>query len=530
MPTHQYVQIPPDGSGKKIFHRLAVVLDYENGLFDFEVGHIVTGEISGLSGTIIQVEGTTDNGKILIIVDVDNSQEATISGENLLVEGVKFAEANGTGTPYFTPASMITGANSTLNAAYVDNRGQLYVRNADGVPDYDIAGKTRVVQDIIMGQYTFQGGVKNTTTISEVTSGSATVTANGTIPAEVLTCQTSPGELAQRTTDLYHKYMTGTAQTLNFVTYMGDSGAESVTRRWGIYDDNNGFFFELNGTELCVVIRSMTTGTAVDTRICQTDWNRDHVDGGGDQFNLSRLTLDLTKTNVYWIEYRGTVGVNFGMYYGDEKVTFHEHIFTNNYSRKMITSLVLPIRWEQFTDSTAVPASISEMYVLGATLNAGARQFEFARTTAGYLVEGASIPDSTANVWTPVMSIRCGQNRKWIFPNEVHAFSNINLLGRIRVSTGAALLGASWTTVGNVEIDTAATVLFAGTEFGSSFVPAGQNTIQSIVDIPEINPQASKLIRRANLSDTPLHMTLEFKAMQDQPAGWVHVSFIWIEV
>ena len=533
MPTHQYVQIPPDGSGKKIFHRLGVVIEYENGLHDFTEGDSVIGAISGLSGTIIQIEGITDNGQILVMVNVDNEQETTIDGEDLNVEGVKFAEANGTGTSYFLGSNIITGANSILNGAYVDNRGQLYTRHAAGVPNYDLAGNTSVAQRLTVGRHVLTGvGTKDVTTISETVSGSATCTLNNTIPAEVLSCPASPGQAIQRRTDVYHKYITGTSTTSTILCYMGDSGIENVTRRWGIYDDDNGFFFELDGQTLYAVVRSSTTGSAVNTKIAQSNWNKDQIDGNGGEFNLSGITLDLTKTNAFWVSYRGSIVCSFGIFNGSEKITCHEHTYTNNYSRKMITSLILPVTWEQFTDSTATPVSISEMYFIGETVAAGTDDFEFARTTQGYLVENATIPADTtaADIWTPVISVRCGSNRKWIFPNEVHAFSNINLIGRIRVSSDAALIGSSWFSVGSAEVDVSAVTLLAGTEFGSSFVAAGSNTVQEIVSPLEIGPLATKLIRRADITDTPFHMTLEFKAMKEQPAGWVHVSFVWLEV
>jgi hypothetical protein len=530
---HQSIRIPPDSTGKKVFNRVEVCLGYKNGVEDFRVNDTVEGGTSGTFGTVIKIEGTTNIGTIHLILSVDSQSDSFVDSEDLLVGGVKYAEANNTGEIYYLNANMLFGGNSTQNSAFVDNKGQLYTRNAAGVPDYDISGKQRVVQEITMSSYEFNG-TKDTQTISDVVSGTSTATGNTTIPCEVLTCPAEAGQHIRRIGDIYNRYNVGSAQIAVYTLYLGDNGKENVVRKWGYYDSNNGFYFEVRGEQINLVVRSKTSGTITELRIPREEWNEDRLDGTGDANNLSGFDLDLTKTNIYYIEYRGTAGVNFGIYDGDLKLVIHKHQHTNNYNARMTAGASLPSTWEQFT--VGIPPSTSEMYLLGIVVKGGAHLFEVPRTAIGFARESVPIPSGGPTggaLWTPVMSFRPGKNRKWIFPHRIYVYPSIPVFGRVMVSIGAALVGATWAnTVSSVQIDTAAYYLAAGTIYGSSFGPANVTTQEMMVDVPMVLPYSTKLIRKANIDDDNycLHITLEFRAMPNQPAGFLHVGVIWIEV
>jgi hypothetical protein len=85
------------------------------------------------------------------------------------------------------------------------------------------------------------------------------------------------------------------------------------TKRWGIFDANNGYFFEADGVNTEVVIRSNTSGSIVNTMVVQSSWNLDKLDGTG----ASGANLDLSKHNIFYIEYawHGGGKIRWGIYH-----------------------------------------------------------------------------------------------------------------------------------------------------------------------------------------------------------------------
>lgn len=72
-----------------------------------------------------------------------------------------------------------------------------------------------------------------------------------------------------------------------------DTGVANNKRRWGTYDDDNGYFFELDGTTLYAVGRNAT----VDTRTAAASWSRD-----------TTFTVEANVPHVYETVFFGNVG------------------------------------------------------------------------------------------------------------------------------------------------------------------------------------------------------------------------------
>ncbi|MGD2072038.1 MAG: hypothetical protein PVG65_00910, partial [Candidatus Thorarchaeota archaeon] len=98
--AHQYVQLPPDSTGKKLFHRAEIILTYKNGVTAFSIGDTVVCGTSGVTGDVVYVSGTVSAGDVHILLTID-SGTVIVDGEDLNVGGSKYAEANGTGSFYY---------------------------------------------------------------------------------------------------------------------------------------------------------------------------------------------------------------------------------------------------------------------------------------------------------------------------------------------------------------------------------------------------------------------------------------------
>lgn len=352
------VRVPPDSTGKRIFAQHNIELAYSSGTIDFVVGDIVVGQTSGAAGTVINIDGTTATGE-LYLTHNDTTSELFTVGENLQVNAVTNA-IMGSQVDFYTQNTVTVGSNNPFQGQTVDEQGAANVRFSEGAPQFDSFGKLRTSTNTLFGDYTFHDGTLPTLFTSD-NVGAGTVTHDATSGALVLTNTTASGDVAKHTSDVYHHYFPGISQNLVMTVVIGDSGKTNVRRRWGYFDDNDGLYFQLDGTTLSVVERSSVSGSVVDTVTAQSAWSTDRVNGLNGLFNLSLMNLDVTKDNIYWIDYQwlGAGRVRYGVYYQGVRIVLHESFNANVNNAAYMRTGSLPVRYEQ--ENTGVSGSTSEL-------------------------------------------------------------------------------------------------------------------------------------------------------------------------
>lgn len=158
-----------------------------------------------------------------------------------------------------------------------------------------------------------------------------------------------------RQTKRWMDYQPGKSQRVLLTGVFGQSG-EGITKRYGLFNDNNGLFFEEDDGVFYVVRRSYVTGAPVDTRVAQSEWNIDKMDGTGP----SGLTLDLDTTNIFYIhfEWLGVGGVAFGLVI--DNVIYYTHFMShaNRLTAVYMSTPNLPVRCEIINDGTGAADSI----------------------------------------------------------------------------------------------------------------------------------------------------------------------------
>jgi hypothetical protein len=117
-----------------------------------------------------------------------------------------------------------------------------------------------------------------------------------------------------------------------------------IRYRWGLFDENNGAFIEVNGNEMYCVVRSNTTGSVVDNSVPRSLWNEDKLDGSG----RSGIILDLTKQQLPYIEYEwyGAGEVKYYFVIDGRKRLVHVASHANHISTVYCRTPFLPIRAE----------------------------------------------------------------------------------------------------------------------------------------------------------------------------------------
>lgn len=148
-------------------------------------------------------------------------------------------------------------------------------------------------------------------------------------------------------------YQAGKGQLI-LATFNLISNDLGITKEVGYFDDDNGIFFRVDGTNISIVIKSNVTGTPVDTVINQGSWNIDNFDGTGP----SKMIFDVAKSQILLIDFEwlGVGRVRVGTVI-DGKI-YYAHAFNNanNLPSVYMSKPNLPIRYSIENDGTG-PAS-----------------------------------------------------------------------------------------------------------------------------------------------------------------------------
>lgn len=254
------------------------------------------------------------------------------------------------------PANHLVSGDNPENILSIDSRGAAQVRFTEGQGLLTSYGSLKIESERQIGVY--DPSIDSYDSLFSIeTSVGGSSTYDPVKSSTVLSVNSTSGSSVKRTTNRYHYYLVGSSNLARLSIACGDAGKTGNKRRWGVYDDNDGIFFELNGTEVRVVIRSSTGGVVVEIPVPRSSWT-DKLDGTG----LSGFNLDVTKVNNYWADYSfsGAGRVRFGVYAPDGTRLVADTIETGNTSPyPMIRTGTLPFRTENL--NTAATGSGSEL-------------------------------------------------------------------------------------------------------------------------------------------------------------------------
>jgi hypothetical protein len=163
-----------------------------------------------------------------------------------------------------------------------------------------------------------------------------------------LTVGTAAADSAIRQTHRYLAYVPGKSNLIFQTFLMGDAKL-NVRRRVGFFDSLNGIYLEQNSTtDIAIAIRTNTSGSPAENRKTATEWNIDRLDGSRDVNNPSGLTLDLSKVQIFIIDFQwlGVGRVRVGFDIGGQVIYVHEFNHANIDTGVYMRTPTLPIRYE----------------------------------------------------------------------------------------------------------------------------------------------------------------------------------------
>src|SRR6056300_762300 len=217
----------------------------------------------------------------------------------------------------------------------------------------------------------------------ESLTGSGTVTYTANKSTVNLNVTTASGDKVIRQSKRVMSYQPGKS-LLILNTFVMNTQTENLEQRIGMFDANNGIFFEDTGTAYQIVRRTYTSGASVDDPILQSAWNGDKLDGTG----ASGYTLDPTKATILFMDFEwlGMGSVRVGFVIDGKFIVAHTFLNANNLTTTYMQTANLPVRYEIEATGTLTGAATLQQ-VCSTTMIEG-----------GYSPEGVTKMIGTASI------------------------------------------------------------------------------------------------------------------------------------
>lgn len=289
-----------------------------------------------------------------------------------------------------------------------------------------------------------------------------------------MTVDNTSGSFMYRESSKVFAYQPGKS-LLTLQTFVLAAPKAGLRQRFGYFGTQNGIYLELNGTSApSFNIRSFASNALTTETAAQSNWNMDKLDGTGP----SKLTLDLTKTQILWIdvEWLGVGSVRCGFVINGQFIHCHTFHHANANTLTYMTTACLPVRAE--IENTSATASNSTLNIIcTSVISEGGYELKGKTRTYG-MDPTASKSLASAGTYYPLVSIRLNPAK----PDSIVVPSQIDLLPittdnyRWKLVSGGTWTGDTWANVSSessVQYQSNASATVSGyTELNSGYATA----------------------------------------------------------
>ena len=358
-----------------------------------------------------------------------------------------------------------------------------------------------------------------------VTGGTATFDANAGLINLAVTA--ASGSSVIRETTKCFSYQPGKS-LLVMTTFTFNAAKTNLRQRVGYYGASNGMYLELDNSTISFVERSSSTGSLVETRVTQSNWNIDRLDGSGP----SNLTLDPTKSQILWmdIEWLGLGTVRLGFVINGKFIHCHSFHHANIITSTYITTASLPLRYE-ITNTAATASSSTLKQVCSTVLSEGGYELRGLQQAIGTSINA---PAALAVIGTyyPIISLRL----KATALDAIVILTAISMLGvssntnySWRVVASPTTTGGTWVSAGTnsaVEYNLTGTSTAGGRILAQGYFHASNQSSSSIDILKEALFKFQ--LERNGLTSTPYELSLVMTGSTTTCNA--HASLDWEEV
>lgn len=393
---------------------------------------------------------------------------------------------------------------------------------------YDAFGRLRVSNPLTLFDSSHRYRDNNLWTSLVVGSGSTVgfVTTQGLVDLTVGIGSTAS---VQRETTKVFSYQPGKS-LLVMNTFVMNTPKTNLRQRVGYFGVDNGIYFEVDGNTFSFVERSIVSGIVSETRIPQSSWDHDKLDGTGP----SGYNLDVTKGQILWtdIEWLGLGTVRVGFVIDGNFVECHTFDHANLVQSTYITTGSLPIRYE--IANTGPTSGISTMKQICSTvISEGGYELRGLQQAVGTPIT-SPVTLTTAGTYYNIVSIRLKSS-----PDRLDAIvilTALSLLGvtnnsnyNWQVRASGISTGTVWTSAGSdsaVEYKIDAGEYTGGRILASGFFNASQ---QGSTPVDILKEALFKFqLERDGLTKTPYELSLVCSASVN--GAQVFGSMDWEEI
>jgi len=345
-------------------------------------------------------------------------------------------------------------------------------------PFSDAFGRQRISEPYTLADYSHVYG-EETELLTKTSGNNSSITFDINKAKAMLIIGTGVNDYTIHQSRMYHHYMPGKSQ-LTFQSFNFGAPRSGTNKRIGLFDDKNGIYFEQSGDgTLSLVIRSDVSGTVINDRINQSDWNIDKCNGSG----VSKFNLDVTKTQLLSSDFQwlGVGTLRAGFVHNGSSIIAHEFYNSNIKDSVYWSNPNLPVRCELRNYTSGAGATGSMDQICATVISEGGYKeagVDFSATTNGAI--------SVNNTKIPLIAIRLKTgyygkpNRSIVRLGQAGVFtlSQPVQFEFWRLTGNANIIGGSWISANNdsvVEYNNTATsfTTTSGLMINAGYVSAG---------------------------------------------------------
>jgi hypothetical protein len=391
-------------------------------------------------------------------------------------------------------------------------QGDLSLANSAGSTTFDAFGRLRISEPFTLFDSTHRYADNNLWSTASGVSGYASFNQNQGLMEMIVT--SGSGSYVTRETTKVFSYQPGKS-LLNLNTFVMSPAKTGLQQRVGYFGTDNGMYLELDGSTLNLVERSLVDGSpAIETRVAQSSWNGDKLDGTG----ASGLTLDITKAQILWmdIEWLGLGSVRMGFVINGQFILCHSFHHANIIDSTYITTASLPLRYEIINTANTSGASTLKQ-ICSSVISEGGYELRGLQQSIGTDVAAPYELITTTSTDYPVITIRLKSTRLdaivILTALSILPAANGNFKWKVIASGTTSGGSGTWVSAGassGVEYKLDANAISGGRVLASGFISQSNQSSPALDILKEALFKFQ--LERNFLTSTPYELTLVISA------------------